>query len=167
MTYVAAIAKDDYKVSGELKLPHHLDHKPVYAMPYEPFDGIHKNKTDAKYLSVGFAQWNQNGNKEISAKVMRYGNQWSPQAEELPLHRPIDLSILIAKALFDADDEKLVFRGGTFLDQDCSLFISKETCSSEVSQAFDDFIKQNGSLIKDRLNSLCDVLLDLRRRNKI
>lgn len=41
-------------------LPQHLDHKPVYAMPYQHFDGISPPGTDARYISIGNAQYNQN-----------------------------------------------------------------------------------------------------------
>ncbi len=74
------VSNATYAVSQPL--PQHLDHKPVYAISYESFDGIHAGGTDAMYLSVGISQWDAN---EVSAKVMRYsGNQWSRQAEELP-----------------------------------------------------------------------------------
>jgi len=146
-------------------LPQHLAHKPVYAIPYVPFDGIHAGGTDAMYLSVGIAQWSE---KEVSAKVMRFsGSQWSPQAEELPLHRPIDLSILIAKALFDATNGNITFQGGTLYDQHNCLFVEQEPRTPQEQTAFNNFVATNGQLIKDRLNGLCDVLLDLRRRGRI
>ena len=157
-----------YKVSDAAypvsqALPQHLNHKPIYAVPYEPFDGMYAGHTDAMYLSVGISQWDSN---EISAKVMRFsGNQWSPKAEELPLHRPVDLSILIAKSLFDTNNGNLTFQSGTFRDQHNCLFISQENRPEE--EVFNNFVAANGQLIKDRLNALCDVLLDLRRRGKI
>jgi len=45
-----------YKTSNPL--PQHLDHKPVYALPYQHFDGIYSKKTDIRYISVGVAQCN-------------------------------------------------------------------------------------------------------------
>lgn len=146
-------------------LPQHLNHKPVYAIPYEPFDGIYVGNTDAMYLSVGISQW---GTNDVSAKVMRFtGNQWSPQAEELPVHRLIDMSILIAKSLFDTNNGNVTFPGGTFYDQHNCIFLAQEPRTPQEQSAFGNFIAANGQLIKDRLNSLCDVLLDLRRRAKI
>jgi len=38
-----------YKTSNPL--PQHLDHKPVYALPYQHFDGIYSKKTDIRYTS--------------------------------------------------------------------------------------------------------------------
>lgn len=145
-------------------LPHHLEHKPVYALPYEHFDGIYIGQTDSVYLSVGIAQYDPN---EISAKVMRHTGQWSRQAEELPIHRAIDLSIFLAKALFDSTNGAVKIKGDTYLGQDNAIAITKEAITPAETQVFDTWLLANGPLIKDRLNSLCDTLNDLRRRNKI
>ena len=59
-----------------------------------------KNKTDAEGLSIGLAQWNSQGNTDLSAKVWRYtGEKWSRQSEELPLHRVLDLASLICASI--------------------------------------------------------------------
>jgi len=42
---------------------------------------------------------NERGNVDISAKIWRYtGEKWSRQSEEMPLHRVLDLAILIVKS---------------------------------------------------------------------
>lgn len=86
---------------------------------YSSYDGLYKDATDAKALSVGLAQWKyeeEDGVKEISAKVFRRNeNRWSRQSEELPIHRCFDLCILIVQALqrstkgefFEVDKENL------------------------------------------------------------
>lgn len=83
-----------------MKIPTYLKHKPVIvAEDYENIDGRMAYNTDAKGLSLGLAQWNDRGKVDISAKVWRYtGEKWSRQSEELPLHRVIDLAILICRA---------------------------------------------------------------------
>lgn len=59
----------------------------------------HGYQSDAKGPSLGLAQWNDRGRVDISAKVWRYtGEKWSRQSEELPLHRVLDLAILICRA---------------------------------------------------------------------
>lgn len=85
-------------------IPKHLSHKPIVGVDnYERIDGHTANNTDARALSVGFAQY---GKKEISAKVFRKApTQWSPQSEELPLHRCIDLCTLIVKSLLLVDQK--------------------------------------------------------------
>ena len=83
-----------------MKIPTTLKHKPVITVEnYEQVDGHKAYQSDAKGLSLGLAQWNDRGRVEVSAKVWRYtGEKWSRQSEELPLHRVLDLAILICHA---------------------------------------------------------------------
>lgn len=82
-----------------MKIPTTLKHKPVIVSEnYENIDGRYAYHSDAKGLSVGLAQWNDRGKVDVSAKVWRYtGEKWSRQSEELPLHRVIDLAILLCR----------------------------------------------------------------------
>ena len=84
----------------KMKIPTTLKHKPVIVSEnYENIDGRYAYDSDAKGLSLGLAQWNDRGKVDISAKVWRYtGEKWSRQSEELPMHRVIDLAILICRA---------------------------------------------------------------------
>jgi len=84
-----------------MKIPTELKHKPVIVVEdYETIDGRLAGKSDAQGLSLGLAQWNDRGKVDISAKVWRYtGEKWSRQSEELPIHRVLDLSILITRAM--------------------------------------------------------------------
>ena len=80
-----------------MTVPTNLGHKPIIAVKdYEQIDGIYQNNTDAKALSIGRAQYDSD---EISLKVFRYAGQWSRQSEELPIHRVLDLSILLLRTL--------------------------------------------------------------------
>ncbi|UWG98694.1 DUF6530 family protein [Dehalobacter sp. DCM] len=83
-----------------MKIPATLKHKPVIVSEnYENIDGRNAYNSEAKGLSLGLAQWNDRGKLDISAKVWRYtGEKWSRQSEELPLHRVIDLAILICRS---------------------------------------------------------------------
>ena len=83
-----------------MKIPSELKHKPVIVSEdYDRIDGRKAHNSDAKGLSLGLAQWNERGNVDISAKVWRHtGGKWSRQSEELPLHRVLDLAILIVKS---------------------------------------------------------------------
>jgi len=84
-----------------MKIPTELRHKPVVvAEDYDSVDGRLAGKSDAKGLSLGLAQWNDRGKVDISAKVWRYtGEKWSRQSEELPIHRVLDLCILLTRAM--------------------------------------------------------------------
>ncbi|MDB6005081.1 MAG: hypothetical protein JWR15_2068 [Prosthecobacter sp.] len=83
-----------------MKIPNHLKHKAVIvAEDYDQIDGQYAGDTDAKGLSLGLAQWNERGHVDISAKVWRHtGGKWSRQSEEMPLHRVLDLALMICKA---------------------------------------------------------------------
>ena len=82
-----------------MKIPTTLKHKPVVcAEEYEKIDGKHAGNSDAKGLSLGLAQWNDRGKVDISAKIWRYsGEKWSRQSEEMPMHRVLDLAIMVCK----------------------------------------------------------------------
>jgi len=59
---------------------------------------------------------------DISAKVWRYtGEKWSRQSEELPLHRVLDLAILVCRAKLHFQDayryEKLYNPKNLFIDR--------------------------------------------------
>ena len=93
-----------------MKIPTHLKHKPIIAVEnYNRIDGPYDpEKTDAKGLSVGIAQWNTVGLTHLSAKVWRNtGEKWSRQSEELPLHRAIDLATLVCIAIDHSKNERL------------------------------------------------------------
>ena len=84
-----------------MKIPTNLKHKPVIVSEnYGNVDGRRAYASDAQGLSLGLAQWNDRGRVDISAKVWRYtGEKWSRQSEELPMHRVLDLAILICRSL--------------------------------------------------------------------
>lgn len=83
-----------------MDIPTNLKHKPVIvADNYANIDGRKAYDSDAVGLSLGLAQWNDRGKVDVSAKVWRHtGAKWSRQSEEIPLHRVIDLAILICRA---------------------------------------------------------------------
>ena len=83
-----------------MKIPTGLRHKPVVCVEeYEKIDGALAGNSDAKGLSLGLAQWNDRGKVDISAKIWRHsGTKWSRQSEEMPMHRVLDLAIMITKA---------------------------------------------------------------------
>ena len=92
-----------------MRIPTHLQHEPVIGVSfYSKLDGKYKTNTppsDAKALSIGKAQYDKD---EFSAKVFRHNdnsNRWSPQSEELPFHRVLDLAILLVSTIAKGKDE--------------------------------------------------------------
>jgi hypothetical protein len=81
-----------------MKAPTNLKHKPIISVnDYDKIDALYANDSDVKALSIGEAQYSTN---EISLKVWRHtGNKWSRQSEEIPIHRNIDLNILLLGSL--------------------------------------------------------------------
>ncbi len=84
-----------------MKIPTTLKHTPVVVSEnYERVDGRLARNTDAKALSLGLIQGNDRGKANLSAKVWRStGENWSSESEEMPLHRILDMSILICRSL--------------------------------------------------------------------
>lgn len=146
-------------------LPQHLAHKPIYALPYEHFDGIYAGNTDVRYISIGIAQYD---NESISIKTMRYtGEKWTRQAEELPLHRVIDMTLFLAKVLFDDQNGAVDIPNHTFVNQGSDISVRKESVSYGELATYREFLKENRQLLKDRFNILRNVLDDLAARGLI
>jgi hypothetical protein len=122
-----------------------------------------------QYITVGIAQYDAYA---VSVKTMRYTNgRWSRQAEELPLHRPIDMTIFLAKALFDASippGPQVIIEKGTFENQPCDITIHHEVerTPGEIN-TYNAFIAANAGSLKGRLGELLEVLSDLKKRGRI
>ena len=147
-------------------LPEHLSHKPVYAMSYIDFDGIYIGKTDVRYISVGLSTWNP---AHASVKVFRYvNNRWTRQAEELPLHRIIDMTLFLALTIGASPSRSFTIPASTFTEQTHSLTIGRDNnrSANEISH-FDGFLLEHDELLKQRLGKLADVLIEMRGAGKI
>jgi hypothetical protein len=149
-----------------LALPLHLEHQPIFALPYFALDGNSAKRTDTHYISVGFAQWD---NSDVSIKTMRHtGSKWSRQSEELPLHRVIDMTLFLAKAVFDEHAGQTLLKRGTMYQQTTAdLIVDMEQLGQNAVSQYRSAINKEQPLLKDRLNSLLNVLNDLKSRGKI
>lgn len=157
-----------------MKIPTNLKHKPVIvAENYENVDGRYAYKTDAKGLSLGLAQWNDRGKIDISAKVWRYtGEKWSRQSEELPLHRVIDLAILVCRSQLHFRDayrhEKLYDPQNPVIDrvglQGDAMTVSVCTDNAMIDediQLFKQAMSNDDELIGERLRTLSGILKEM------
>ncbi len=153
------------KFDPKRSLPQHLDHKPVFALPYDAFDGPYAGSSDTHFLSVGLAQYDPD---QVSIKTIRHtGTKWTRQAEELPLHRPIDMTLFLAKVVFDTNDDVVSVPRGTLQNQSSDLAITKEQRNFGEMASYDAALGQIQVGLKDRLNALRNVLNDLSLRGKI
>lgn len=158
-----------------MKIPTTLKHKPVIVSEnYECVDGRYAYDSDAKGLSLGLAQWNDRGKVDISAKVWRYtGEKWSRQSEELPLHRVLDLAILVCRTklhfqeesykhekLYDADNpviDRIGLQGDAMTVAVCT---DNEYIDEDV-KLFSQALSQDDELISERLRTLSRILKEL------
>lgn len=157
-----------------MKIPTSLKHKPVIVSDdYDLIDGRAAENSDAKGLSLGLAQWNDRGRVEISAKVWRYtGEKWSRQSEELPLHRVIDLALLICRAkgymadayrfpkLYDPEKpeiDRIALQGGALNVAVCT----ENECLDEDISLFRDALTADDELLSERLHRLANMLNEM------
>lgn len=157
-----------------MKIPTTLKHKPVIVSEnYENVDGRYAYKSDAKGLSLGLAQWNDRGKVDISAKVWRYtGEKWSRQSEELPLHRVIDLAILICRAKLHFREayryEKLYDTENPVIDrvglQGDAMTVSVCTNNEKIDEdikLFNQALSNDDELVGERLRTLSRILKEM------
>ncbi|HIT18574.1 MAG TPA: hypothetical protein IAB57_03055 [Candidatus Fimivivens faecavium] len=156
-----------------MNIPTSLKHKPVVVSEnYERVDGKEAYRSDAKGLSLGLAQWNDRGKVDISAKVWRYtGEKWSRQSEELPLHRVIDLAILIVRSkryfseayrfpkLVDPN-HPLIDRIGLQGDAMTVEFCTGNEKLLEDAELFREALEANDEFLSERLRVLSRLLKD-------
>jgi hypothetical protein len=145
----------------QLPLPAHLQHRPVFGVPFFDHDpGREGGDTDCQHLSIGWSQWDD---KEISAKVFRHvGHKWSRQSEELPLARLVDLTSFIVLAINNRDGDSLVIPANFFENQPNELVIQRHSGSDSEREFYRQSLVEN-ELLERRLDKLTDVLIARRR----
>jgi hypothetical protein len=140
--------------------PHVLKHKPVFLLPYAGYDGPYAGATDCLFLSLGWAQYDP---RSASLKTLRHtGARWSRQAEEIPVHRAVDLVILLGTAIRDMTGDyinTINFKPGTFENQPDGLLIQAGATSVAESKAFGAEITTEP--VRRQLRSLRTILNDL------
>lgn len=129
-----------------MKIPTHLKHKPIIAVnDYEKIDSIYANHTDVRALSIGEAQYDNN---QISLKVWRHtGKKWSRQNEEIPIHRNIDLTILLIGSLLTDISSKYP-----------TTSLREEIINENKVLDIQNYYKKNENFLKPRLEELKSVL---------
>ena len=157
-----------------MKIPTTLKHKPVIVSEnYENIDGRSAYASDAKGLSLGLAQWNDRGKVDISAKVWRHtGEKWSRQSEELPMHRVVDLAILLCRAkmyfrdayrypkLYDPEQPQ-IDRVGLQGDAMTVAVCTDNPMIDEDIQLFYNALAENDEFLSERLRVLGGLLQEL------
>jgi hypothetical protein len=154
-----------------MDIPVNLRHKPVIVSKnYAAVDGRSAYHSDAQGLSLGLAQWNDRGKVEISAKVWRHtGEKWSRQSEELPLHRVLDMALLICRAkgyfqeayrfpkLYEEGKgrvDRIPLQGDAMTVEVC---LDNPRIDEDI-RLFYDALAQDDELLSERLHLLADML---------
>ncbi len=157
-----------------MKIPTTLKHKPVIvAENYENVDGRTAYKSDAKGLSLGLAQWNERGKLDISAKVWRHtGEKWSRQSEELPIHRVLDLAILVCqtklyfreayrfKKLYDPENPTINRIGLQGDAMSVAVCTNNEMIDEDI-ELFSQALSKDDELLSERLIVLAGILREM------
>ncbi|MCH5584925.1 DUF6530 family protein [Shimazuella sp. AN120528] len=157
-----------------MKIPTALKHKPVIVSDnYENIDGRNAYHSDAKGLSLGLAQWNDRGKVDVSAKVWRHtGGKWSRQSEELPLHRVLDLAILVCRAklhfreayryenLYDKE-KPTIDRVGLQGDAMTVAVCTDNEMIEEDIKLFNQVLSEDDEIIGERLRVLARILKEM------
>ncbi len=157
-----------------MKIPTTLKHKPVIVVEnYENVDGRYAYESDAKGLSLGLAQWNDRGKVDVSAKVWRHtGEKWSRQSEEMPMHRVLDLAIMVCRAMQHFRES---YRYDKLYDPEKTLLeriglqgdaMSLEICTGnemidEDIKLFKEALSKDDELISERLFVLARILKEM------
>ncbi len=129
-----------------MKVPEHLQHQPIIGVDdYDLIDGQYASDSDAKALSIGFAQYD---NSEISAKVFRHtGKTWSRQSEEIPIHRALDIAILIVSTMLENENN--------------TSSLNERIILPNRAQELSDYYNSNQNILRPRLEELRGMLNEL------
>jgi hypothetical protein len=150
------------------------EHKPVIVVEhYEKVDGRLVSNLGAKGLSLGLTQWDDRRKVNISAKVWENtGEKCSVQSEELPLHRVLDLSILICRSLeyfqeayrhehlYDPQEpviDRIALQGSAMTVGVC---IDDESIDESI-QLLSQALQENDEMNSERLRALAKILKDM------
>jgi hypothetical protein len=147
--------------------PYSLSHQPVFLLPYDEHDGPFAGATDCKYLSVGWAQYEPppGQSRGISVKTLRHtGTKFSRQSEEIPIHRAIDLVLLLANAVRSVDGN-IDLPSGRLENQRSAIRIEAKLADAAQRRVFKEKIRDRAVL--RRLGVLLDTLQVMRSEKLI
>ena len=140
---------------SDMHAPTHLKHRPIIEVTdYDEIDAQFAKDTDVVALSIGYAQYDNN---EISLKVWRHmGEKFSRQSEELPIHRGIDIILLLTGALLH----------DTNANRSITSLREKQVEGQDI-QTIKDYYNRNKVFLEPRLKELRDRLNDFLPQKKI
>ncbi|MGG4342064.1 DUF6530 family protein [Paenibacillus lautus] len=157
-----------------MKIPTSTNHKPVIVSDnYGKVDGRLASKTDVGALSLGLTEQNEEAKAQIAAKIWRAAEeQGTSPSDELPIHRILDLSILICTALTHFSEayryEHLYDPQQPVIDriglQGNAMTVAVCTDNEQIQEdikLFNEALSDNGEMIGERLRTLTRMLEEL------
>lgn len=157
-----------------MKIPASTNHKPVIVSDnYGKVDGRFASKTDVGALSLGLTEQNEDGRVHIAAKIWRAEEEkGTSSSDEIPIHRILDLSILICSALTHFSEayrfEHLYDPQHPMIDriglQGNAMTVAVCTDNEQIQEdikLFNEALSDNGEMIGERLRTLTRMLEEL------
>lgn len=151
-----------------------MNHKPVIVSAnYGEVDGRFAGATDVRALSLGLSQGNEEGQANVAARVwIDADGQASDQSLELPIHRILDLSILVCSALAHFSEayryEQLYDPQNPVIDriglQGSAMTVAVCTDNEQIHEdirLLNGALSDNGEMIGERLRTLTRALKEL------
>ena len=151
-----------------------MNHKPVIVSDnYGEVDGRFAGATDVRALSLGLPQGNEEGQANVAARVWRDADeQATEQSFELPIHRILDMSILVCSALAHFSEayryEQLYDPQNPVIDriglQGSAMTVAVCTDNEQIHEdirLFNEALSDNGEMIGERLRTLTRALREL------
>lgn len=151
--------------------PNSRNHKPVIIVDnYDKVDGRSANNTDVQGISLGLTSRNDGDKPTISATVWSdTENKRTAHSEVIPIHRILDLSILICSSLIHFSEayrfEHLYDPQNPVIEriglQGNAMNVAVCTENKEIQQdikLFNDALSNDGEMIGERLRTLSRLL---------
>ncbi|MBE8952571.1 MAG: hypothetical protein SR1Q7_05445 [Quinella sp. 1Q7] len=139
-----------------MRYPTHLQHKPIIGVDdYDLVDGMYAGHSDAKALSIGRAQYDEN---HISAKIWRHDGNWKRTSEEMPLHRVLDLAALIVSLYHPQNLPSPLNNYHQTHAAHLSPRIQTDAAGNDDMQTLYDYLVANDAHLRPRLKELKTLL---------
>lgn len=131
-----------------MNAPFNLKHKPIIVVnDYDRIDSDFFDKTDAKALSLGEAQYDS---EELSLKIWRNSDRkWSRQSEEIPINRMLDLCILTLASINISNGNSI------------SSSLQEQTIQNEKLNLLVEYFEENRDLLIPKLQEIRDLINNL------
>ena len=133
-----------------MKIPATLKHKPVIvSQEYDKVDGRYANKSDAKGLSIGLAQWNDRGKVDVLDLAILICRTKAYMQEAYRYHK-----------LYDEANpcvERIALQGGAL---DVSVCTDNPMLDEDI-KTLRDALARDDELLAERLQRLAAILRDM------